>query len=159
MHAGTGENNKTHKMKKIVAIRIRGLVGITEDLKRTIDVLRLRKKFSCVVLNEEPNIIGMVKKVENNICFGEIDKETFKLLVLKRGRLIGDKKLQIKEDALNKFVDNFFENKAKLEDLKLKPFFRLHPPKGGFKKSTKKFYPEGVLGKNEKIKELIKKML
>ena len=46
--------------------------------------------------------------------------------------------------------------------LKLKPFFRLHPPKGGFEKAgiKKPFTVKGALGyRGDKINDLIKKML
>ena len=41
---------------------------------------------------------------------------------------------------------------------KLKPFFRLHPPRKGIK--SKKHYPKGVLGNHgKKINELLERML
>lgn len=44
--------------------------------------------------------------------------------------------------------------------IKNKVFFRLHPPRGGFKKTTKLLWPKGILGNQGKeINKLIKKML
>lgn len=40
-----------------------------------------------------------------------------------------------------------------------KSVFFLHPPRGGFKKSTKLAYPKGVLGENNEINKLIERML
>lgn len=37
--------------------------------------------------------------------------------------------------------------------------FFLHPPRGGFKRSTKQRYPAGMLGKNPNIAKLLEKML
>jgi len=52
------------------------------------------------------------------------------------------------------------DGKVKLEEKNIKPFFRLNPPRGGFKKSTKKMFPNGILGNNkEKINEFIITML
>jgi len=143
----------------IAVIRIKGLVDIPGDSKRTMYILKIRKKNSCVLLQEKPEIEGMIKKVGKYIAYGEINKETLKNLIIKRGRIPGDKPLNIDEKKLDRFVDDLLSNKSKLGDLNLKPFFRLHPPKGGFKKSTKLAYPKGVLGKNEKINELIMRML
>lgn len=144
----------------IAAIRIKGMVGVPKDIKKTLDMLRLRKKHACVVLFEKPEIEGMLKKVRSYVAFGKLDKETFKLLLLRRGKLAGNKLPHIKEEEINSFADNFFDNKAKLQDIKLKPFFRLHPPKGGFKKSIKLMWPKGVLGNHhEKINGLIRRML
>lgn len=144
----------------IVVIRIKGVVGVPKDIEKTLNMLRLRKKHACVILSEKPEIEGMLKKVKDYVAFGNLDKETFKLLLLKRGKLEGDKPLSIKEEDLDKFINDFFDNKAKLSDIKLKLFFRLHPPKGGFKKSIKLMCPKGVLGDHkEKINELIRRML
>ena len=50
------------------------------------------------------------------------------------------------------------EKGKKYEELNLKPFFRLHPPRKGIK--SKLHFPKGVLGDNkEKINELVKRML
>ena len=47
---------------------------------------------------------------------------------------------------------------GKMDELSIKPFFRLHPPRGGIK--SKVHFPKGVLGNNkEKINELIMRML
>ena len=148
------------KIKMIVVIRIKGIVDIPKDVKRTLDMLKLRKKHACVMLSEKPEILGMLKKVQSYVAFGNLDKETFKLLLLKRGKLLGDNPLEIKEEKLDSFIEDFFNSKAKLSDIKLKPFFRLHPPKGGFKKSTKIMWPKGILGNHHNdINKLIIRML
>ena len=68
----------------ICIIRIRGRVGLNKDIKETLDRLRLRKKYNCAVLNPTKENIGMIKKVENQVAFGEINDETYKKLVEKR---------------------------------------------------------------------------
>lgn len=143
----------------IAAIRIRGLVGKDKKVKNTFQRLRLRKKHVLVLLPEKPETLGMLKKVKDFITYGEIDKGTLKELLEKRGRLAGDKKIEgLQED----FVDKLLEGTAKLEDVKIKPFFRLHPPKkgfgaGGIKKSVKEKGALGYRGKD--INVLIRRML
>ena len=46
-----------------------------------------------------------------------------------------------------------------LKEMGLRPYLKLHPPRGGFKKSTKLPYPQGILGNNNEIEKLVKKML
>ncbi|UCD20867.1 MAG: 50S ribosomal protein L30 [archaeon] len=146
-------------MSKIAVIRIRGLVGIRKDIAETLNKLRLRKKFVCIILEETPENMGMIQKVENFVAYEKINESTLKELILKRGRFPGDKKLKGAGNKLDEFVKEFVANKKKLKDFGIKPFFRLHPPLRGFKKSIKLRYPKGILGKNEKINELIKRML
>ncbi len=130
----------------IAIIRIRGMVGIDKDVAETLHRLRLRRKYACVVVEETPIIIGMVRKVRNFVAYGKINEATLKEIVKKRGQKI-DKNKDIKElKDLN------------FEAANLKPFFRLHPPRGGIK--SKLHFPKGVLGNHEqKINELIRRML
>ena len=123
------------------------------DVAETLSRLRLRKKYSCVVMNPNKEQEGMIKKVKDLVAFGEINKETFEKLLEKRGQLIDKKK---KIDA--KKVIEELEKGKKLTDLNLKPFFRLHPPRGGIK--SKLHFPKGVLGNHgSKINELVLRML
>jgi len=71
----------------ICIIRITGQVGLNEDIKETLHRLRIRRKYACVVL-EKPTKeqLGMIKKVQDFVAYGEINKETFKNLVNARGK-------------------------------------------------------------------------
>jgi len=137
----------------ICVIRIRGQVGINKKVKETLDRLRLRKKYSCIVINPTKEQLGMIKKMRNFVAFGEIKKDMLKKLIEKRGQLINkEKKIDVK-----KIVEELEKGK-KYEELNLKPFFRLHPPRKGIK--SKLHFPKGVLGDNkEKINELVERML
>lgn len=113
-------------------IRISGIVGVPEHIENTLYRLRLRRKYVCVVINtNNKSIQGALEKVKFYVAYGEISKETHDKLIKARGKKV---------------------------DGKLKPFFRLHPPRGGIK--SKLQYPKGVLGNNKKdINKLIERML
>lgn len=147
-------------MAKIIAIRIRGTVDVPERVNHALNMLRLRRKFAAVVLEKDSVNMGMLHKVKDYVSFGEIDEETLKQLLLKRAKREGEKPLEIAGKAIEEFIQKFSDNKAKLSDIKAKPFFRLHPPIGGFKKSTRLSAPRGLLGyQGEKINVLVKKMI
>jgi large subunit ribosomal protein L30 len=118
----------------IAVIRIKGQIGLKKEINETLYRLRLRKKYACAVF-DKPNEsqMGMIKSLRDYVSFGEISKETYKKLIEVRG----------KKDSLRKG--------------EIKPFFRLHPPRGGAK--TKLHYPKGILGKNKEIDKLIGRML
>ena len=122
--------------KNIAVIRIRGLIGVNKKIKDTLNLLRLRKKHVCVVLNNSSSNMGMLRKIKDYTTYGELDKETEQELISKRGK--------------------------KDKEAKLKPFFELAPPKGGFERNgiKKSFQQGGVLGyRASKINDLIKRML
>jgi len=125
------EEIKKTEQKMIAIIRIAGQVKVNKDIAETLYRLRLRKKYTCVVIKPTKDNLGMLKKVKYYVAYGEIDKETYDKLVKERGKKV---------------------------DGKLKPFFRLHPPRKGIK--SKLQYPKGVLGDNKKdINKLIERML
>ncbi len=156
-------------MNKIIIVRISGKQGLTEQIKSTFKLLRLYKKYNCVVVPNSPQYIGMIKKVKDFITWGEVDEKTLKQLLEKRGRLPNN--IQLTEEytkektklSINDFTKEVFQGKKELKDIPgLKLSFRLHPPKGGFeRKGTKQPYSTGgVLGyRKEKINELIQKMI
>jgi len=89
--------------KMIAAIRITGQIGLRKAVKETLERLRLRRKYSCIVFkNPNESQLGMIKRVKDFVAFGEISEETYKKLKEKR--------------------------KTKIEN-----FFRLHPARGGIK--------------------------
>ncbi|MEA3329775.1 MAG: uL30 family ribosomal protein [Nanoarchaeota archaeon] len=137
----------------IVIIRIKGMVDRNRDIVETLSRLRLRRKYSCVVLAENDVIKGMLQKVRSFIAYGEIDKDTLVELIKARGQLI-DKADKI--DA-EKIADEIIK-KGNMKDLKIKPFFRLHPARGGI--VSKQHFPKGVLGNHGvEINKLVRRML
>jgi len=68
----------------ICIIRISGDVGLNRDIKETFNRLKLRRKYSCIVIEPTKENLGMLKKVRNFVAFGEISKETYAKLNNKR---------------------------------------------------------------------------
>lgn len=155
--------------KRIAIIRIKGKVGIKKDIKDTFNLLRLYKKNTCVIISNSPSNIGMIQKLDNYTTWGEIDEETFKNLLKKRGKIARKEQLTeeyIKEKinlSLDQFSKEFMNFKKELKDIPgFKPFFRLRPPTKGFEpKGIKKPYSMGgVLGyRKNAINDLIKNMI
>lgn len=120
----------------IAVVRIRGVTGVNTKINDTLMMLNIHRKNYCTVVPGNPSMMGMIKKVKDFVTYGEIDEETKKLLTDKRGE--------------------------KAVDGKMKPFFRLNPPKGGYERKGIKvpFSIGGVLGnRKEKINDLLKRML
>jgi len=106
-----------------------------------------------VVIDPKKEDLGMIKKVANFVAFGKIKKEVFEELIEKRGQIIDKTK---KIDS-KKIAEKLLKGK-KYEELNLKSFFRLHPPRKGIK--SKLHFPKGVLGDNrEEINKLVLRML
>ncbi|MDD5193879.1 MAG: uL30 family ribosomal protein [Candidatus Nanoarchaeia archaeon] len=143
----------------IAVIRIGGEVKKKSDIVETLNRLRLQRKYTCTLINpNNPSLMGMLNEVKYYVAFGEIEKDVLVKLITKRGQLIKipNKKYSEKID-IEKISDELMKGK-KLNDFGIKPFFRLHPPRGGIK--SKLQYPKGVLGNNkDDINKLIERML
>jgi len=155
--------------KLLAVIRLRGAVKVRREINDTLKMLRLHHVNHATIIKNSPSYLGMLQKAKDYITWGEINAETLSLLLTKRGRLIGNKRLndeyvkeKLKYNTVEEFAKAVYENKAKLSDLPgLKPVFRLHPPKGGFHRTIKRaFRSNGELGyRGEKINELLEKMI
>lgn len=155
--------------KRIAIVRISGKAGLKKEIKDTFNLLRLYNKYTCIVVPSTQNYMGMIMKLDNYITWGEINKDTFKILLEKRGKVTKKEKFSeeyVKKkvnQSLNEFAENFINFKKEIKDVPgLKNFFKLCPPKGGFEKNgTKKPYSlGGTLGyRKDKINELILKMV
>ncbi len=138
-------------------IRIIGQVETGKKTAESLKRLRLLKRYTCVIANESPEAIGQVEKIRNFVAFGKVDEKTLAELIKARGKKIGNKKIRISEAEAQKIAKEIMAGK-KLEELGIKPWFGLHPARGGI--DTKHHYPKGVLGDHgDNINKLIMRML
>jgi len=153
------------------AIRIRGAPGMKRTILDTLKMLRMFKVNHGVLIWGEKSYLGMLNKCKDYIAFGEIDEKTLTRLLRVRGRIEGNKPLTDEHiKNLTQYKNTKELAKALLKGeiqyrtrdiYKIKPVFRLHPPKKGYRGSIKKHYGEGgTLGyvKNY-INELLYKMI
>jgi len=142
-------------MSKIAIVRVRGSINLNKKIKDTLNLLRLYRKNYCVVVDDNPSYKGMVKKVKDYVTYGEIDDETYKEIIGKRGEEYkGREKDRKSKINYKKFI--------LIEGKKIKPFFRLNPPRKGFgRKGIKVSYKaHGALGyRGVKINDLLKRMI
>jgi|YelNatPaOPRAMG01_1025707.scaffolds.fasta_scaffold25099_7 large subunit ribosomal protein L30 len=148
----------------LVVVRTKGSANLPSDVRRTLAQLRLLRVFSACLVPSSPDYLGMLRTAKDVVCWGEIERGLLERLLAKRGRLVGNRRLT--EENLRRFsglgsvrelADTIYSRKLQLRDVKgMKPFFRLSPPKGGFKGSKKKGY-SGYLGRE--INELVTRML
>jgi large subunit ribosomal protein L30 len=82
-------------MSKLYAIiRIRGRLDVPPDVDYTLKLLRLHRKFHCVIYPEDqPGLKGMLQKAKDWVTWGEISRSTLVELLKVRGRTLGNRKL------------------------------------------------------------------
>ena len=70
--------------KKLVAIRMRGTQNVDVKIRTTLNMLKLKRRFSAAVLEDKPSTRGMLRIAQSYIAWGESDEETANLLKAKK---------------------------------------------------------------------------
>ncbi|RLI90051.1 MAG: 50S ribosomal protein L30 [Candidatus Altiarchaeales archaeon] len=156
--------------KRIAIVRVRGRVHVRRDIGDALKFLNLTRVNHCIIIDNRKEYMGMIKKVNDYVTWGEIYPDILEKLLEERGRLNGNKpfteghlKKNTKYKSIEKFVDDFVKFKAELKDIPgLKPIFRLTPPRKGYGRGGIKhpYSIGGALGyRGEKINELLERMI
>lgn len=166
-----GVAERLEKPMLIAIIRLRGRVGVPYDVEHSLKLLRLVKKYHCTIYPMNKSLQGVLNIVKDWVAWGEIDIDTLTTLLRKRGRVLGGKPLtdefvreSLSIESVEELARAIYEGRLKLHKLikfGLKPVFRLHPPKGGFKGSIRKPYRDGgeVGYRGSEINNLLRRMM
>jgi len=150
----------------LAAIRVRGSVNVSPNIRKTLELLMLDRVNHLVLVKDEQK--GMLNKVQSYTTFGEINEETLAKLLEKRARLPGNKKVDgkyLKEKKVKDFQElakAIIEGRLSLRGLSIKPVLRLRPPKKGYERAgIKKGYSVGgALGyRASDINKLVQRMI
>ena len=83
--------------KKLFAvIRISGMVKVRKDIAETLDRLRLKRKYACVLIPDNRDLFGMLKKVRHHAAYGNIDKDVLEKLIKEGAENIEGRKMEVK---------------------------------------------------------------
>ncbi|GAG01927.1 unnamed protein product [marine sediment metagenome] len=139
--------------KLFFAVRVRGSPGMRGKILDTLKMLRMHKVNHGVLIWGIPSYKGMLVKCKDYIAYGIIDEKTLIRLLRVKARVEGNKPLT--EEHL-KNLTNYKNLKGLAKGLlsgevqyrdnyiyKIKPVFRLHPPRKGYRGSIKKHFNEG----------------
>ncbi len=153
--------------KTLFVVRIRGGVDARKTVEATLTMLRMERNNYATILKESPSYLGMLRKAKDYVTWGEPTVETVKLVLETRGKITGDAKVTdevltaLGYESVEKLATAIVAGEVEFSQLNgIKPFFRMHPPKKGFKRTVKRPYNDhGELGyRGEAINELVKRM-
>lgn len=158
----------TEKRKCLAVVRVRGVVDVSPEVEKTLRILRLNRNCHITLVDNRPSFFGMLKKVRSFVTWGEITRENILRLLNERGRLVGSKRLndeyaqKVGYKTLEELAEAIHKLEIKFQHLpEIKPIFRAHPPKKGYKGKIKKSYAAGgVTGyRGDAINKLIENMI
>ena len=166
---------------------MKGTVNVPQWAHLTMENLHLDKKFRATIIPENDQTLGMLRKIKELVSWTSVDQDFIKEFIEKKGRFSGfsksSSKSNIKDqinnddnetdgnnDITNKDIKNIdidkiastiSQNQTYLSKISgIKPWFALSPPRGGFKKKSKRSYSQdGILGENKELVSLVKRMM
>jgi large subunit ribosomal protein L30 len=154
----------------LIAVRLRGTAGDAPDVMKTMESLMLQRTFQARLLDNTPSNLGMLRSVKALVAWGEVSPEILGDVLVKRGERDGAD--GVDDQFVRLLGKTSFGELAKavvagevgikaLYKAGLKPRFRFHPPRGGFKKSLRRAATDGgELGyRGADINVLVKKMI
>jgi large subunit ribosomal protein L30 len=150
-----------------LVVRMRGTVNVPFWALTTLQNLYLNKRFSATLVPETSDYLGMLRKIKEWVAWSKADSEIVKTLIEKRGKKItqldSQKESKKKDEykGIDELVNVIVNDKIKFSDQSnIKPWFSLNPPRGGFKKKSKKQFTDGgILGNNKDLLEIVKRMV
>ena len=149
-----------------LVVRIKGTVNIPYWANNTLDNLNLDKRFRATVIPENPESLGMLRKVKEMVAWTSADATIIKELLEKRGKKTGFKPITNSDlpegyKTIEELASAIADNKITLSKIRsVKPWFALNSPRGGFKRKTKTQYSQdGILGEHKGLADIVKRML
>lgn len=149
-----------------MVVRVRGTIHARHDVVETLHYLHLTRPNHATVVSEGASVRGMLTKVQGYVTWGEVEPETVSLLLEQRGETVAGARLTAEAvasiapgqdlSALGQAVTE----KGLTGVRGLRPRFRLHAPKGGWRSTKKPFTLGGALGyRGRSINELARRMV
>jgi large subunit ribosomal protein L30 len=138
----------------LLVIRISGMVDVPENVNSLLDNINLRRKYAAVLMQENAENLKLLNKIRSFVAYGKVSSENLVKLIQLRGERT-ENKGKIDAETIAKNIE-----KKSLREQGMKPFFRLHPPRGGIESKKHFGVGKGVLGDNkENINKLLERML
>lgn len=155
----------------LLAVRLRGTVGDSPDVERTMESLMLERTFQARLLEDNASVKGMLRKAQSLVAWGEVDSGVLAVLLVKRAERDGAGRVdeefvrvQLGVNGFDSLAKSLVAGELGLRELwraGVKRRFRLHPPKGGFKRSTRRAFSDGgeTGYRGTEINSLVRRMI
>jgi large subunit ribosomal protein L30 len=154
-------------MGLLLVVNLHGLINTPREARRALIEMQVERKFSATVVTDDPQTMGELKRCKDYVAWSPVDQELLSALLKSRGkvsetRVLDDKALKdLGYKKHEELAGAMMKEGKRLSAVEgLRPFFKLSPPRGGFKVSTRRqARQKGVLGKNDKLPEIVRRML
>jgi len=154
-------------MGLLLVVNLHGKINSSAPVRKALSELKVERKFSASVVTDDPATVGMLKLCKDYVAWAPTDAELLATLLKKRGmvsetaRLDGHALTTMGFKKHEDLAEKMLKEQIRLSQVQgVRPFFRLAPPKGGFRVSLRRQFSEkGMLGNNPKLADLVRRMV
>jgi large subunit ribosomal protein L30 len=151
----------------LLVVNLRGMVNTRAPVRTTLEQMKIGRRFNATIVPDDKVHRGMLHLSKEHVAWCKLDAATAEKLLKTRsekssGRRTPESEIKTKDyGSVSEIASALASGKLKLRSVEsIRPFFRLSPPRGGFKRSTvRQFSAGGVLGPNSELPTLLEKML
>ena len=154
-------------MALLLVVNLHGQINSSAPVRKALNELWVAKKFSASVVTDDVPTVGMLRLCKDYVAWCPVSEELLTDLLKKRGMVSAARSLDAAtlkdlgcknhEDLAAKMVKD--QTRLSAVDGVL-PYFRLAPPKGGFKRSLRRQATErGLLGNNPNLDAIVRRMI
>ena len=154
-------------MGLLLVVNLHGQINSSAPVRKALNELWVAKKFAASVVPDDTPTVGMLRLCKDYLAWCPVGEELLADLLKKRGMVSATRSLDLatlKELGYKKHED--LAAKMVKDQLRLSavsgvlPYFRLAPPRGGFKSSLRRQATErGLLGNNPKLDAIVRRMI
>jgi len=154
-------------MGLLLVVNLHGQINSSAPVRKALNELWVAKKFSASIVTDDTPTLGMLRLCKDYVAWCPVNEELLADLLKKRGMVSAARSLDaatLKELGYKKHED--LAAKMVKEQMRLSavhgvlPYFRLAPPKGGFKLSLRRQATErGLLGSNPRLDAIVRRMI
>jgi large subunit ribosomal protein L30 len=153
-------------MGLLLVVNVHGQINSSAPVRKALNELWVAKKFSASVVTDDPPTVGMLKLCKDYVAWTPLEEGLLADLLSKKGMVSTTKPLD--EEALKALgfkthkdlAAEMLKDQRRLSAVSgVLPYFRLAPPRGGFRRSLRRQFSEkGILGSNTKLEEVVRRM-
>jgi large subunit ribosomal protein L30 len=154
-------------MGLLLVVNLHGQINSSAPVRKALNELWVAKKFSATVITDDAPTVGMLRLCKDYVTWSPLDEGLLGDLLKKRGMVSSARALDqasLKQLGFKSHAD--LASKMVKDQMRLSavdgvlPFFRLAPPKGGFKLSLRRQTTErGLLGNNPGLEGIVRRMI
>jgi len=154
-------------MGLILVVNLHGQINSSAPVRKALNELWVAKKFSASVVTDDAPTVGMLRLCKDYVAWCPLNEELLADLLKKRGRVSTARPLDaatLKELGFSKHEElaaKMVKDQMRLSAVDgVLPYFRLAPPRGGFRSSLRRQATErGLLGSNPKLDAIVRRMI